>query len=94
MLYYSLEVLSNIDLQHLIETLEAQLDGQLAKVIVQPVFGNLICLHDTSLHGDRIFVVLQGASQQSSILAKAGNALSVCMKVSEAVGNLDCLFLP
>lgn len=44
-IYHILEVAANVHLQHLIETLQAELDRQLAKVVDEEVFWNLVGLN-------------------------------------------------
>lgn len=67
---HSLQILADVDLEHLVETLHGEVNGKAAKVIGQKLLGNLIRLHNAPLYAGTVLVVLERSCQEPSVLAK------------------------
>jgi hypothetical protein len=70
----SLQVLADVDLEHLVEALKRELDSETAEVVQKELFRDLVGLNDAALDRCRVFIVLQSPGQETSVLAKLGDA--------------------
>ena len=76
----SLQVLADVDLEHLIEALKSKVHGETAEEVQEELFRNLVRLNNAALDGCRVLVVLKSPGQKAGVLAELGNSGPVVVR--------------
>ncbi|KAI3480029.1 hypothetical protein L1887_57805 [Cichorium endivia] len=87
-----LEVLADVDLEHLAQALERLFHGELAKVGDEPVWLEEVGVYDDALDVCVVLVVLEGALEEAGLLAEVGDAGTIVVGehvvAEDGVGDL------